>query len=294
MLALVDAVLARQGVEEMGARARAAAELLPDESPWMTMCCLLDGTALYLRGFGDEARERLAEGARRGAVGAPSLQVLCLTQLALLAIDEDDWQLAEMLTSQARAQVERSGMEDHAIMALALAVSGLVRSRTGRVEMASADLQNGRRLLRGLDEFGPWYEAETRIVLAQTAARFDDVPSARGLLDDAARWLKLTPDATVLGEWIEQTEARIETVSASAVKDLTPAELRMLQFLPTHLSFPQIAAQLYLSPNTVKSQVQSVYRKLDVSSRRGAVERARGAGLLDGAPRPGPEQARGE
>ena len=46
-------------------------------------------------------------------------------------------------------------------------------------------------------------------------------------------------------------------------------------------TFPQIAGQVFVSPNTVKSQAQSVYRKLGVTSRRGAVEHARAAGLLD-------------
>jgi LuxR family maltose regulon positive regulatory protein len=55
----------------------------------------------------------------------------------------------------------------------------------------------------------------------------------------------------------------------------------VLQFLPTHLSFPEIASQVFLSPNTVKTQAQGVYRKLGVSSRREAVEQARAAGLLD-------------
>src|SRR5204863_967655 len=107
-------------------------------------------------------------------------------------------------------------------------------------------------------------------------------PRATRLLGEAASLLRGTPDATVLGEWIEQTAAIIATVSASAVKDLTPAELRVLEFLPTHLSFPEIAAQAFVSPNTVKTQAQAVYRKLGVSSRREAVERARAAGLLDG------------
>ena len=137
-------------------------------------------------------------------------------------------------------------------------------------------------MLGELDDFGPWYEAEARIVLARTAARLDDAPTATRMLDEAARLLRLTPDATVLGEWIGQTAATIESVSASAVRDLTPAELRVLQFLPTHLSFPEIAAQAFVSPNTVKTQAQAVYRKLGVSSRREAVERARAAGLLDG------------
>jgi LuxR family maltose regulon positive regulatory protein len=65
------------------------------------------------------------------------------------------------------------------------------------------------------------------------------------------------------------------------LRGLTPAELRVLRFLPTHFSFPQIAAEAFVSPNTVKTQAQAVYRKLGVSSRREAVERAREAGFLD-------------
>ena len=50
--------------------------------------------------------------------------------------------------------------------------------------------------------------------------------------------------------------------------------------LATHLSFPEIGAELFLSPNTVKSQVTSIYRKLNVSSRHQAVTRCRELGLL--------------
>jgi LuxR family maltose regulon positive regulatory protein len=279
-LALIEAALARDGVEAIADRTALAAEMLPDESPWMSMCRLIEGVGLHLRGLREGAHEKLVDGARRGAVGAPSVQVLCLSQLALLAIEEDDWQLAEMLASQARAQVDRSGLGEYPVMALAVAVSALVRSRTGRIEEAAADLRLGSSLLAQLEDFSAWFEAETWVALARTAARLDDAPSATRMLGEAARVLKLTPDAIVLGEWIEQTARAIETVSASAVRDLTPAELRVLQFLPTHLSFPEIASQVFLSPNTVKTQAQGVYRKLGVSSRREAVEQARAAGLL--------------
>ena len=97
----------------------------------------------------------------------------------------------------------------------------------------------------------------------------------------AARALARTPDAVVLGEWIGQTAETVAAASSSAARDLTPAELRVLQFLPTHLSFPEIAGQVFVSPNTVKTQAQGVYRKLGVNSRREAVEQARAAGLLD-------------
>ena len=56
----------------------------------------------------------------------------------------------------------------------------------------------------------------------------------------------------------------------------------MVPLLTTHLSFPEIAAELFLSPSTIKSQALSLYRKLGVSSRSQAVARARELALLEG------------
>ena len=50
----------------------------------------------------------------------------------------------------------------------------------------------------------------------------------------------------------------------------------------THLSFADLGAELFVSPNTVKTHAVSIYRKLGVSSRGGAVTRARELGLLEG------------
>ena len=63
---------------------------------------------------------------------------------------------------------------------------------------------------------------------------------------------------------------------------LTPAELRLLPYLQTHLSIPEIGARLFVSRNTVSTEVGSIYRKLGVSSRSEAVERATAIGLLGG------------
>ena len=63
---------------------------------------------------------------------------------------------------------------------------------------------------------------------------------------------------------------------------LTGAELRLLPMLSTHLSFPEIAEELFLSRNTIKSEAISIYRKLGASSRSQAVARSRELGLLDG------------
>jgi LuxR family maltose regulon positive regulatory protein len=63
---------------------------------------------------------------------------------------------------------------------------------------------------------------------------------------------------------------------------LTAAELRVLPLLATHLSLPEIAAELFLSPLTIKSQVKTIYSKLEATSRNQAVMRARELGLLEG------------
>jgi LuxR family transcriptional regulator, maltose regulon positive regulatory protein len=62
---------------------------------------------------------------------------------------------------------------------------------------------------------------------------------------------------------------------------LTAAELRLVPRPSTHLSFPEIAGELFLSPHTVKSQASSIYRKLGACSRSQAVSRLRDLGLLD-------------
>jgi LuxR family maltose regulon positive regulatory protein len=63
---------------------------------------------------------------------------------------------------------------------------------------------------------------------------------------------------------------------------LSGAELRLLPYLQTHLTIGEIGERLFISRNTVSSEVASIYRKLGVSSRNDAVERATGIGLLGG------------
>jgi LuxR family maltose regulon positive regulatory protein len=61
---------------------------------------------------------------------------------------------------------------------------------------------------------------------------------------------------------------------------LSPAEARVLRYLPTLLSLREIGDELYLSVNTIKVHVRHIYAKLEVHSRRRAAERARALGLL--------------
>jgi LuxR family transcriptional regulator, maltose regulon positive regulatory protein len=69
------------------------------------------------------------------------------------------------------------------------------------------------------------------------------------------------------------------------IEPLSESEIRVLRYLPTKLSAPEIADQLYLSVNTVKTHMRHVYDKLSVHRRHEAVEQARALGLLAPAPR---------
>jgi LuxR family transcriptional regulator, maltose regulon positive regulatory protein len=64
------------------------------------------------------------------------------------------------------------------------------------------------------------------------------------------------------------------------VTELTDSETRVLRYLPTHLTLPEIAAELHVSANTVSSHRLHLYAKLGVHRRHEAVDRARALGLL--------------
>jgi LuxR family maltose regulon positive regulatory protein len=61
---------------------------------------------------------------------------------------------------------------------------------------------------------------------------------------------------------------------------LSDAELRVVRYLPGNLKGPEIAAELCVSPNTIRTHLRHVYAKLDAHSRSEAVARARQLGLL--------------
>jgi LuxR family transcriptional regulator, maltose regulon positive regulatory protein len=67
-------------------------------------------------------------------------------------------------------------------------------------------------------------------------------------------------------------------------EELSPGELRVLRYLPTNLSRPEIVGELSVSPNTVSTHLRNIYAKLQVRDRSSAVERARELRLLGGRP----------
>jgi LuxR family transcriptional regulator, maltose regulon positive regulatory protein len=271
------------GVLQVCKDAERASELHTIEAPWQAPCYLYRGVSSHLTGHPGRALPLLQEGAHRGAVVSPLIQVLSLAQLCLIAAEDGDWDRASRLIAQAREQVARCGLSDYPSMVIAFAASAFVRSHQGQLDRAHTDVAIAERLLGVLTNFPPWYEVEVRLVLSRACVRLDDLDGGRVLLDEASRFLERTPDAIILGEWLKDSRAYLKSASAQGRASgwsLTKAELRTLQYLPSHLSFREIGERIHVSPNTIKTQAQAAYRKLDASSRGEAVERARYAGLL--------------
>jgi LuxR family transcriptional regulator, maltose regulon positive regulatory protein len=74
--------------------------------------------------------------------------------------------------------------------------------------------------------------------------------------------------------------AATDRSAARPAEELSPGELRVLRYLPTNLSRPEIAGALSVSPNTVSTHIRSIYAKLQVRDRSSAVQRARELRLL--------------
>ena len=93
---------------------------------------------------------------------------------------------------------------------------------------------------------------------------------------------KGTSHRAFAGELLEALEGRPSSYvgQSSLLEPLSERELAVLRFLPTMLSNTDIAAEMFVSVNTVKTHLKHIYRKLDVTDRRRAVQRARELRLL--------------
>ncbi len=282
-LLLLQATLPSHGIEQMGADAVRAAELHPPDSPWRSMACFYAGTSRHLADDPGSARELLEEAARTGSATAPIAHVFSLSQLTLLHMDGGDFEDALRVVAQAREQLERYRLGEYPILAFFFVASALTRAHEGRMDEAVADRRKAARVLDGLDGFPDWYQAEARVFLARACLLMDDSAETMKLLSEASEIAGRVEDAPALRRWLAETEAAAAaTPNGEDRSELTPAELRTLRFLPSHLSFREIADESFVSANTVKTQAQAIYRKLDASSRAEAVEQARKRGLLEG------------
>jgi LuxR family transcriptional regulator, maltose regulon positive regulatory protein len=214
----------------------------------------------------------------------------------------------------------RLGMVDQARAALAAlddrqAAVGEIRNAAGVIRMAEHDPAGARRELQAvLDGTAPVNSRLTRVeahLLGALACR--DLGDERAARRAAERALNLAePDRLILpfamtGGW-ELLEtlppqgtshaalaadildavhggapARPGEPAAGPVEELSPSELRVLRYLPTNLTRPEIASELSVSLNTVSTHIRRIYAKLGATDRSSAVQRGRELRLLSSA-----------
>jgi LuxR family maltose regulon positive regulatory protein len=281
-VAISRAALGLAGSRQLLEDATTGYEAEREDSVWRPFCAFLQGAAQYLLGDTDQARVKLDEARRLSALAQPNVHAWTLAQLAVLEASVGDWESARELAERARIDVERHGLQEYVSAALVSAVSALTCAHSRQPSEARRDAAKAARLLAMISGLAPWLAVEARLLLADTYLLFGDAGAARASLRAAQRDLPRVGDAPGLRAWWESSHAAaMSQREASTGPPLTPAEIRVLQFLPTHLSFREIAERLHVSRNTVKTQVISAYRKLGAASRTEAVESARALSMIE-------------
>ena len=280
--ALLRALLCRHGAGHMRADADEAVRRSAAVSLMAPAAALFQGIARVLSGDLDGGEASFQDAVRAGEqVGAPEAVADALCERSLLAMARNEWSQADALAQQAGAVLGRSAIDD-ALVSTVLARSALHRGDLPAVRRELVGAQRARPLLTYAL---PHVAVQARIELARTHLALADPAGARTLMREIDNLLRRLPG---LGTLVAEAGALRAQLSrqrgdgAAGASSLTAAELRLLPLLSTHLSFPEIARELFLSHNTIKSQANAIYRKLGASGRSQAVAQCRELGLLEG------------
>jgi LuxR family maltose regulon positive regulatory protein len=283
--ALLRAAMVRRGPDDAVANATAALAVEGPGSPWRTLAC--EALALSHVMGGDLAAAEEVLGAAIDATPADgSYAFYALALRASLAMARREWDAATRDARESHDRFARLRFE-------AVGSSVLVHAVAARVAIHHGDLARGReelvhaQLVRPLVTYAlPSTGVVGLLEVARAYLSLADPAGAGSALAEAERILHRRPALGVLTEQTAELRRR-SAGSAQALagpSTLTPAELRVLPMLSTHLMFEEIANRLHVSRHTVKTQVVAIYGKLGVTSRGEAVERAIEIGLLEPFP----------
>ena len=280
--AVLRALMCRHGVEQMRADADEAVRRFAAQNTVAAAAPLLQGLARVLCGDPDGGDRSFEDAiSTEQDFIAPDVLADALSERALLAMARGEWSGAEVFADQARAVMRRAGIED----AIVCAVQARVALHRGDVPAARWELAGAQRVRHLFTYAVPHIAVQARIELIRVYLGLADVAGARVLMREIDEILERRPHLGALVGEARALRARLSAEripAAPRASSLTAAELRVLPMLATHLSFPEIGAEMFLSPHTVKSQAMSIYRKLGASSRHQAVTRSRELGILEG------------
>ena len=195
-----------------------------------------------------------------------------------------EWSQAEVFAGQAHTALRQARLEESYLTPLVCAVQARTALHRGDVPTARRVLVSAQRVRPLLTYALPYLAVQASIELARAHLALADLQGARTLMREIDELLRRRPGLGTLASEARALRDQLSRERGSNTPGpsaLTAAELRLLPMLCTHLSFPEIAAEIFLSRYTVKSQAFSIYRKLGVSSRSQAVAQARDLGLLE-------------
>jgi LuxR family transcriptional regulator, maltose regulon positive regulatory protein len=206
-----------------------------------------------------------------------------LSALAISYCDQGRLSEAEELAREARVIVEEHGLDDTILASASLTAMGRVLADRGELHEASRSLEEVLVLRRSVDGQNPWATIEAMLTLAPVRFARGDRDGAKELLKESRRLLKSHPDGGMLQTKLDKEERmlyRRDRPPITAGEVLTDREMAVLRLLPSRLSQREIGDELFLSLNTIKSHVRAIFRKLDATSRREAVDTSRKLGLI--------------
>jgi LuxR family transcriptional regulator, maltose regulon positive regulatory protein len=282
-LAGLRALFCADGVCAMAEDAEIAVDGLHADSPFVPYALQLLGFAHLLEGDSERADRELSASLEAAAVcGASAVVSTTLAMQALLTTARGRPGAAVELARAAREVVREACLDDQPVSVFAYVASARVAIESGAPAVAREESARAEQLLPRLAVL-PWAAALMSLELAHVQLMLDSTAQARRLVERIDEIALRVPDLGVIRERAANLEHDIERGRSADDRwqsILTPAELRLLPVLATHLTFRQVAAHLGLSRNTVKTQAITLYRKLDVSSRSNAIRRATELGFL--------------
>ncbi len=210
------------------------------------------------------------------------LAAMALAERAGIAAAVGDWEDTHRLVEAAVDLVGDGTYDAYWSSALVFAWGARTALYRNDRELAKEYLVRASRIRPLLTYALPVVSLRALIELACAYLGLADAAGARSVLRQANDILMQRPNVGRLAVEVRALREQIDigTTTAVGASSLTAAELRLVPLLSTHLSLQEIADQLYLSRNTVKSQAISIYRKFGVSSRSEAIACLRESGLL--------------
>jgi LuxR family transcriptional regulator, maltose regulon positive regulatory protein len=261
---------------------RRAAALEASGTPrWRAGSLATMGANLCWQGRDHEAVAILEQVVDVGRPQANNLAaVWALGCLGALRARADDLEAAERYARQATDLADRYGLAEYWIAATALVTLADVLDRRGRTAEAEAVAVRGLKLARrGRARLET---ACALLCLARIGCRDGDIDEARARLRAARQIIADCADPGVLAELLARTERVLALRTGAAgvargrpAEPLSVREQEILRWLSSQLSLREIAGQLFVSYDTVKSHARHIYRKLGVSSREQAVSQVR-------------------